>query len=118
MYAAISRYVNEQVQIPYISHQIHDYIRDNINLDEISRWLSRDEWINLAKESLGRTWTLLSTSVSFLISAVSWLIVLLYLIFMMLDYVHRSAQHGALPSAHIAPYRCADVCGGIRLQRR
>lgn len=101
MYAAISRYVNEQVQIPYISHQIHDYIRDNINLDEISRWLSRDEWINLAKESLGRTWTLLSTSVSFLISAVSWLIVLLYLIFIMLDYERLMLSFKQLvPFAH------------------
>ena len=101
MYAAISRYVNEQVQIPYISHQIHDYIRDNINLDEISRWLSRDEWINLAKESLGRTWTLLSTSVSFLISAVSWLIVLLYLIFIMLDYERLMLSFTQLvPFAH------------------
>lgn len=86
MVEAVKKYANTQIHIPYISQQVHDYIRDNINIDELSRWMSRDEWINLAKQTLHKSWGVLTSSVAFLVSAISWLIVLLYLIFIMLDY--------------------------------
>lgn len=86
MAETVKKYATTQIQIPYISEQIHQYLRQNINFDEVYRWMSRDEWVNLAKKTLEQSWSLVSTSVSFLISAISWLIVLLYLIFIMLDY--------------------------------
>lgn len=86
MASALTKYATTQIQIPYISQQIHDFIRDNINLDEISRWMTRDEWLKLAKHTVSSSWSFLSSSVAFIAGVVSWLIVLLYLIFIMLDY--------------------------------
>lgn len=86
MAAAVAKYANSQIQIPYISQQVLDFLRENINLNEISRWISRDEWINLAKQTLSKSWVVISSSLDFLFAAVSWLIVLLYLVFIMLDY--------------------------------
>ncbi len=86
MASAVTKYANSQIQIPYISQQVTDFLRDNINLDEISKWISREEWANLARQTLSKSWTVISSSVGFLLSAISWLIVLLYLVFIMLDY--------------------------------
>ncbi len=86
MAATISKYATTQIQIPYVSQQIHDFIRDNVNFDEISRWMSREEWLKLLKQTLSSSWNFVSSSVAFILGVASWVIVLLYLIFIMLDY--------------------------------
>lgn len=82
----IKDYATKQIQIPYISKEIHQFIRDNVDFDKVSRMLSRDQWIALIKGSLTRTWSFIGTSLSFVVGAISWLIVVLYVIFIMLDY--------------------------------
>lgn len=82
----ISDYATRQIQIPYISKEIHEFIRQNVDFDQISRLLSRDQWMELIKNSLSKTWSFIGTSLSFLIGAISWLIVVLYVIFIMIDY--------------------------------
>ncbi|MDE7080762.1 MAG: AI-2E family transporter [Muribaculaceae bacterium] len=86
MAATITKYATTQIQIPYVSEKIHEFIRDNINLDQISRWMSREEWIRLAKQTLSSSWNFVSSSVAFIFGVASWVIVFLYLIFIMLDY--------------------------------
>lgn len=86
MAATITKYATTQIHIPYVSERIHDFIRDNINLEEISRWMSREEWIRLTKQTLSSSWNFVSSSVAFIFGVVSWVIVFLYLIFIMLDY--------------------------------
>ncbi len=100
MVEAIRKYATTQIQIPYISQQIHDFVRENINFDEVSRWMSREEWMNLGKQTLNKSWTVLSSSVGFLVSAAGWLIVLLYLVFIMIDY-----EKLTLSFRQLVPYR-------------
>lgn len=97
---AIKKYATTQIQIPYISQQVHDFIRHNINWDQVSRFLSKEEWQNLIKQTLSGSWNFLSSSVAFIVGAVSWLIVLLYLIFIMLDY-----ERLMLSFRQLVPYR-------------
>lgn len=82
----ITKYATTQIQIPYVSEQIHHFIRSNINLDEVTRWMTREEWVKLAKQTLTSSWNVVSTSVAFIFGVASWVIVFLYLIFIMLDY--------------------------------
>lgn len=82
----ITKYATTQIQIPYVSEQIHQFIRSNINLDEVTRWMTREEWVKLAKQTLTSSWNVVSTSVAFIFGVASWVIVFLYLIFIMLDY--------------------------------
>lgn len=79
-------YASSQIQIPYLSNEIHDFIRNNVDFDQIGRLLSRDQWIELAKSSISKTWSFIGSSLSVIVGVVSWLIVFLYLIFLMLDY--------------------------------
>lgn len=97
---AIKKYATESIEIPYISQQIHEFIQKNVNFDEISKYLSQDQWAELAKNALTSSWSFLSTSVGFIIGMISWLIVLLYLIFIMLDY-----ERLMLSFRQLVPYR-------------
>ena len=83
---AVSRYATTQVDIPYISQEIHKFIQENVNFDELKRYFTQDQWTEMARTVITSTWSVLSSGIGFLWEAVSWLIVLLYLIFIMLDY--------------------------------
>ncbi len=82
----IKDYASSQIQIPYISKEIHDFIRNNVDFDQLSRMLSRDQWMELIRNSLSRTWSFIGSSLSFIIGLISWLIIVVYVIFIMLDY--------------------------------
>lgn len=82
----IHAYATSQIQIPYISQQVHDFIRDNIDFKQVSRLLSREQWLELARQTVSSGWSFLSSSLAFVFDVVSWLIVILYVIFIMLDY--------------------------------
>lgn len=86
MAAAIQKYTTSQIHIPYISEQIHTFIRQNINFDEISKFLTREQWIQLIKQTVNSSWSFLSSGVALIASIISWLVVILYLIFIMIDY--------------------------------
>lgn len=82
----VRKYATTQIDIPYISRSIHDFIRENVDFNTITRYLSKDQWGTLLKETLSSGWSFLSSSVAFVFGAVSWLIVVLYVIFIMIDY--------------------------------
>lgn len=82
----IRDYASSQIQIPYISKEIHDFIRQNVDFDKVGRLLSRDQWWELIKNSLNQTWSFIGSSISLIVGVISWLIVVLYVIFIMLDY--------------------------------
>ncbi|MDE7412262.1 MAG: AI-2E family transporter [Muribaculaceae bacterium] len=82
----IRKYATSQMDIPYISQNIHNFIRENLDLDKMSQLLSKEEWNSLIKASITKSWSFLSSSLAFLFGIISWLIVALYLIFIMLDY--------------------------------
>lgn len=86
MAGAVQRYATEQVNIPYISAEIHKFIQENVNFDELSKYLTQEQWGQMARTVLSSSWTVLSSGIGFLWNVISWLIVLLYLIFIMLDY--------------------------------
>lgn len=83
---AIKQYATTQVDIPYLSHEIHDFIQRNINFEEISKYLSSEQWGDVARTVVSSSWSVVSSGLGFVWELISWLIVLLYLVFIMLDY--------------------------------
>lgn len=96
----VTAYAQREIQIPYISEKIHKFIRDNVDFNVISRYLTREQWVELAKTSLSKTWSFLSSGVAIIAAVVSWLIVILYVIFIMLDY-----ERLMLSFRQLVPYR-------------
>lgn len=86
MASILKKYASTQIDIPFISDNIHRFIRENIDFNTITRYLSKSEWSSIIKETLSRSWSFLSSSVAFIIGVASWLIVILYVIFIMIDY--------------------------------
>lgn len=82
----LKKYATTQFHIPYLSENIHQFLRENIDWDGISRLLSREEWSALAKKALASSWSFLSSGIALIAGILSWLIVILYVIFIMLDY--------------------------------
>lgn len=82
----IKDYATTQIQIPFISSKIHEFLRNNIDPNEIAKLLSREEWESLIKNTLSSSWTFVSSGLAFILGLLSWLIVVLYVIFIMLDY--------------------------------
>ena len=86
MASMVKQYATTQIDIPLISGPIHDFIKENLDFDQISRLLTPTEWKSLIKSALSSSWNFLSSGLAFIIGALSWLIVILYVIFIMLDY--------------------------------
>lgn len=82
----LRKYATTQIHIPYISNEVHRFIRENVNWNYVYKLFSHEEWKSILKTALTSSWTVVSSSFSWLISAASWLIVILYVIFIMIDY--------------------------------
>lgn len=82
----VKKYATSQIDIPYISDNIHQFIRKNLDLHSINKLLSTSQWQNVVKEMLSSSWNFLSSSLAFIFGLASWLVVILYVIFIMLDY--------------------------------
>ena len=82
----LSEYVYISSSIPFVPQAVHDFIRDNINFSELSGLLSREQWLSIIEESFSGAWGFITGSVGEIINIVSWLVVLLYIVFILLDY--------------------------------
>lgn len=82
----LKRYSESNFDVPYLSPEIHKFIKSHIDINYLSSLMSREEWLNLLKKTAGETWTFVGSTVSVLLTIVSWLIVLLYLVFILIDY--------------------------------
>lgn len=82
----IKKYASTKIEIPYISGPIYDFLKENLDFDSISRMLTPQEWKEVIKTTLSSSWNFLSSGLAIIIGAVSWLIVVLYVLFIMLDY--------------------------------
>lgn len=86
MAGMLQHYATSELDIPYIPQAIHDFIRNNVDLRRLSNMLAQIDWATAVEETLRTAWGVVSGSIAFLISAFSWVIVLLYVIFIMIDY--------------------------------
>jgi predicted PurR-regulated permease PerM len=85
------RLIREQNQspdgyIPFIPEEWQVYIRHNINLEQLTELFSKDNFSGILKEVAPRLWFILSNTFSVLLSVTIIFIILLYFIFILLDY--------------------------------
>ncbi|MFR9503305.1 MAG: AI-2E family transporter [Rikenellaceae bacterium] len=71
---------------PIVERAWYRSLIEKINFEEISKLLNPEEWQKLMSEGLTQIWSILSGSINQILSIVGWFIVLLYLVFILLDY--------------------------------
>jgi len=86
MLSLLKRYLVSSVAIPYMPASIHEFLRENINLDTLQRVLNQEQWREFIKQALSSSWNFLSSGLSMILGVLSWCIVFLYVIFIMIDY--------------------------------
>ncbi len=69
-----------------IPHSLSQFIHENIDIEALNRLLSEENLLNAIQSTAPKLWALLSQSVSVLFSIFASFIILLYIIFILLDY--------------------------------
>lgn len=81
--------------IDYFSNGTHDgnvpktlseFLRENIDTQFVTQLFKEENMLNAIKETVPRLWSLLSESVNLLFSFFTFFLILLYIIFILLDY--------------------------------
>lgn len=64
----------------------YESIFNRLNIKELAKAIQPEEWKNIAQTALTNIWSLLTGSIHQVITLISWLIVILYLVFILIDY--------------------------------
>ena len=86
MQVMLKQYATSKIDIPYISGTVHEFLVENINFEDLTKLLTPQEWKELLTSAVKSSWNFLSSGIAFIIGLLSWLIVILYVLFIMLDY--------------------------------
>jgi predicted PurR-regulated permease PerM len=78
----VTRYATTETKIPFLPDSVHTFLKDNIDFNQVSALLAQQDWKAIASEIL----QFISSGLDIILAVISWLIVLLYVIFIMLDY--------------------------------
>ncbi|MDR0938339.1 MAG: AI-2E family transporter [Mediterranea sp.] len=69
-----------------VPRQLSEFIRDNIDLEALNRLLSEENILAALRDTLPRMWTLITESINILFSVFTFFIIVLYVIFILMDY--------------------------------
>lgn len=69
-----------------VPQTLTEFLRANVDPQSIDRILREDNFMDALKETLPRMWVLLSESINLLFSIFTFFIIVLYIIFILLDY--------------------------------
>lgn len=106
----LRRYTSSELHGSIIPRQVHDFLRQSLDFESISQSLTQQEWASIIEKSLKTTWSLISGGFSILLGVFNWFIVLLYVVFIMLDYekLNRGFKAMVPPSCRVQVYTIGE----------
>lgn len=101
MIALLQQYSKTNTEGQFFIEEANKFIRQYINIDDITKLLTIEEWTNIIKSTLNNTWSFVGSTFSILFTIISWIIVLLYLVFILIDYDKlNNSFHKAIPAKY------------------
>lgn len=82
----LTAYAKKSFTIPHIPAAVHDFFRQNIDLTQWQKLLTKEQWVNLFNSVASGTWSVLGGTMSVVMGIVTLLLVLMYMFFILLDY--------------------------------
>ncbi|MCM1522441.1 MAG: AI-2E family transporter [Muribaculaceae bacterium] len=82
----LKAYSSTRQSVAFIPESVQEFLRRNLDFELIASKLSHEEWSRMIEETLSASWSVITGSISLLMSVFSWLIVILYVVFIMIDY--------------------------------
>lgn len=80
--AMVKNYASSAADVKFIPAGVHDFLREHIDFNYISDQMTRQDF----KSIFEYLWRMISGGVSMVLSLLNWFLVILYLVFIMLDY--------------------------------
>ena len=102
----VTHYSESGSDIPFIPASLHEYLRDNIDFATISRELTRQD-LETILDTIG---TFIAGGYDIVLGIFNWFIVLLYVVFIMLDYERllKGFKRMVPPKYRATTYRVAN----------
>lgn len=82
----LTNYAKATFKIPHIPAAVQEFFRQNVDLTQWQKLLTKEEWMNVINSVANGTWSVLGGTVSMLLGIVTVLLVLMYMFFILLDY--------------------------------
>ena len=82
----IEHYAASNRSIPFIPDEFHRFMRQHLDVRQLNQILREQEWTSIVENVLSVSWSVITGSISVLIGIFNWCIVILYVIFIMIDY--------------------------------
>lgn len=82
----LTSYAKKSFTIPHIPAAVHDFFRENIDLTQWQKLLTKEQWMELFNNVASGTWSVLGSTMSLVMGVVTLLLVLMYMFFILLDY--------------------------------
>lgn len=92
MSAILKSYAQSRSTVRFLPVELQQLIRDSIDFHKIANTLSQQDWMPIITNAFKATWEVITSGWSVILGIVSWLIVVLYVVFIMLDY--EKLEHG------------------------
>lgn len=80
------RYTTTEIHGGIIPEEVHRFLRHNLDFEALSESLTQQEWMTMVENMLQTTWSVISGSIAIIVGIFNWFIVLLYVVFIMIDY--------------------------------
>ena len=109
-------YVNNSAYLTNIPNMVEDFIHDHLTTDDVKTLVTQEGFLDSVKQTLPKVWDALIQSINVLSSVLTLTMVLLYTLFILLDYEEISS----LPQRfrHFAVQLVNDVQQGMNLYFR
>ena len=110
MASMLKAYASGSTPIPFIPDSLHAFLRRNLDFDLLASKLSQDEWASMIEDAISASWSVITGSISLLLSLFSWSIVLLYVVFIMIDYerIINGFKHMVMPKYRRVVFKVAN----------
>ena len=82
----IVRYVQTDETMSNIPRLVQQYIHDNVDINQLKKLITQDGFIDTVKSAIPKVWAVIAQSISIVSSVFSLTMVVLYTLFILLDY--------------------------------
>ena len=109
----MKRYAATELHGNIIPAEVHQFLRHTLDFESLSESLTQQEWMTMLESMLHTTWNVISGSIAVIVGIFNWFIVLLYVVFIMLDYekLGKGFRHMVPPAYR---HRVFAISGDIK----
>lgn len=110
MAVVMRNYAVSEGSVNFLPEDIHRFLRRNVDFNELSNMLTRQEWMTVIEDTLKASWSIITGSFAVIMGIFNWFIVVLYVVFIMIDYerLNRGFRSMVPPKYRHTVFRVAN----------